>query len=199
MGVLLGVGDGSRARGLLESWPHGVLFLVDPYVHLRRGYAHPDNLEDDDHQRVYEKLRNVLHDLPGAQGRYSFVREFSFAVPQVWREKMPGSDPSFVFLDANPSLGAVRVDLKAWWPILAAGGLIGGSNYSSEGDGSVFGARLAVDEFAAELGLEVFATSDPLEPAWLMQKPGGEPLWRLTSPQQLYEDAKYVWSFMKTL
>eukprot|EP00440_Ansanella_granifera_P032563 gb/GFBE01035330.1/.p1 GENE.gb/GFBE01035330.1/~~gb/GFBE01035330.1/.p1 ORF type:complete len:237 (+),score=24.37 gb/GFBE01035330.1/:1-711(+) len=172
LGVLLGVGDGSRSLELLGSWQQGILFLVDPYIHLRRGYDRPDNVDDNEHQRRFENLRNVLHDNPSAQGRYSFVREFSFAVPPIWREKKWGPDPMMVFLDANPSYGAVRTDLLAWWPLLSEGGVLAGSNYTSEGDGSVVGVKSAVDDFAASMGLPVFVTDDASEPVWLIQKPG---------------------------
>lgn len=170
IGVLLGVGNGRLALELLRSWPHGVLFLVDPYIHLRRGYDREENLQDDDHQRQYEHLRNLLHDMPEVQGRYSFVREFSFAVPQVWREKQWANDPKFVYHDGNPSYGAVRTDLNAWWPILASGGIMAGTNYTTRGDGSVVGVRRAVEEFAGQRGLQVFVTNDPVEPSWLLLK-----------------------------
>lgn len=182
-GVLLGVGNGRLALELLQAWSHGVLFLVDPYIHLRRGYDRMENLEDDAHQRQYEHLRNVLHEMPGVQGRYSFVREFSFGVPQIWREKQWGPDPRFVYLDANPSYGAVRTDMHAWWPLLAAGGVmvaiqsqsgrfLAGTNYTTLGDGSVVGVRRSVDEFAAARGLQVFITSDVPEPTWILVKGG---------------------------
>ncbi|CAE8583661.1 unnamed protein product [Polarella glacialis] len=171
LGVLIGVGAGARALEILDAWPHGVLFLVDPYIHLRRGYDRQQNVEDEAHQRNYEDLRQVLHGHAGVQGRYSFLREFSFAVPPLWREKQFGPDPSFVYLDANPSFGAVWTDLVAWWPLLAPGGVIGGSNYTSQGDGSEVGVRQAVDRFAAEGGLPVFVTDDAEEPTWIIQKP----------------------------
>lgn len=169
-GVLLGVGSGRVGLELLNTWPTGVLFLVDPYIHLRRGYDRPENVDDYEQQRQYEHLRNVLHDRPDVQGRYSFVREFSFAVPQIWREKQWGPDPKFVYLDAIPSYGAVRTDLHAWWPLLAQGGVMAGTNYTTLGDGTAVGVRRAVDEFAVERGLQVFVTSDLGEPGWILLK-----------------------------
>jgi len=166
--VILGVGSGRLSLELLAEWPQSVLFLVDPYVHLQQGYDREENLDDESHQRQYEHLRNVLHDKPEVQGRFSFVREFSFAVPQVWREKQWAADPKLIFHDANPSYGAVRTDLHAWWPMLAQGGIMAGTNYTTRGDGSVVGVRRAVDEFAAELGLQVYVTSDLHEPMWLL-------------------------------
>mmetsp|Transcript_22547 Transcript_22547/g.46794 ORF Transcript_22547/g.46794 Transcript_22547/m.46794 type:complete len:211 (+) Transcript_22547:1-633(+) len=170
-GVLLGVGDGTRAKELLGAWPHGVLFLVDPFIHLRRGYDRPENVDDATHQRNYDNLRSNLHDKASVQGRYSFVREFSFSVPKIWVEKSWGPQPMMVFHDANPSYGAVRMDLLEWWPLLSEGGTFCGANYSTEGDGSVVGVKLAVDEFAASAGLTVFVTEEETEPMWILQKP----------------------------
>jgi len=192
VGVILGVGSGRLLLELLAEWPQSVLFLVDPYVHLQQGYDREENLDDESHQRQYEHLRNVLHDKPEMQGRFSFVRAFSFAVPQVWRENQRAADPKkifhdanpsygaedqwaadpkFIFHDANPSYGAVRTDLHAWWPMLEQGGIMAGTNYTTCDDGSVVGVRRAVDEFADEVGLQVFVTSDPHEPMWLLLRP----------------------------
>lgn len=168
-GVLIGVGRGQLALELLRAWPRGVLFLVDPYIQMR-GYDRAENVDDNQHQRNYEYVRNLFHDLPEVQGRFSFVREFSHAVPKVWREKSWGPDPMAVYVDGNPSYGAVLADLRAWWPLLAAGGLMAGSNYTTLGDGSAVGVRHAVDEFALQHGLQVFITSDTPEPAWILLK-----------------------------
>ena len=148
-GVLIGVGNGRLALELLKSWPSGVLFLVDPYIHLRRGYDRPENLQDDDHQRQYEHLRNVLAETPQVQGRFSFVREFSFGIPKVWREKQWGPDPKFIYADANPSYGAVRTDLQAWWPMLASGGVTPRQEDSRP--------WLSGDRWKVHVGLEVLA------------------------------------------
>eukprot|EP00434_Breviolum_minutum_P000652 symbB.v1.2.000570.t3/scaffold3.1/size669525/10 len=145
-GVLLGVGDGTKAKELLNAWPHGVLFLVDPFIHLRRGYERPQNVDDATHQRHYDNLRSHFHDKSSVQG----------------------PEPMMVFHDANPSYGAVRMDLLEWWPLLSEGGTFCGSNYTTEGDGSVVGVKLAVDEFAASLGLSVFVTDDEQEPFLLI-------------------------------
>lgn len=169
-GILLGVGKGRLALELLREWPLGVLYLVDPYIHFRRGYDRPENVDDVQHQRNYDNLRSSMMDAPGLQGRYSFAREFSFAMPGYWREKMEGPDPRAVIFDANPSYGAVRTDLRAWWPLLAHSGIMCGTNYSTLGDGTVVGTRKAVDEFAAEHGLQVYVSDEANEPWWFLSK-----------------------------
>eukprot|EP00927_Polykrikos_kofoidii_P083507 TRINITY_DN8565_c0_g1_i1.p1 TRINITY_DN8565_c0_g1~~TRINITY_DN8565_c0_g1_i1.p1 ORF type:complete len:255 (+),score=35.23 TRINITY_DN8565_c0_g1_i1:53-817(+) len=169
-GVLLGVGEGRLALELLQTWTKGVLFLVDPYIHLSRGYYREANVDDNEHQRHYENIRQTLRLMPDVQGRFSFVREFSFSVPKYWVEKQWGPPPRFVYHDANPSYRAVRTDLEAWWPMLAGGGILAGKNYTTILDGAVVGVRRAVDEFAAANGLQVFLTNDPSEPTWIVIK-----------------------------
>eukprot|EP00927_Polykrikos_kofoidii_P083508 TRINITY_DN8565_c0_g1_i2.p1 TRINITY_DN8565_c0_g1~~TRINITY_DN8565_c0_g1_i2.p1 ORF type:complete len:255 (+),score=30.09 TRINITY_DN8565_c0_g1_i2:53-817(+) len=169
-GVLLGVGEGRLAVELLQTWTRGVLFLVDPYIHLSRGYYREANVDDNEHQRNYENIRETLRVLPDVKGRFSFVREFSFSVPKYWIEKQWGPPPKFIYHDANPSYHAVRTDLEAWWPMLPAGGIFAGRNYTNLLDGAVVGVRRAVDEFAAANGLQVFLTNDPSEPTWIVIK-----------------------------
>ena len=55
--VILGVGRGDFALRLLRDWSsaHG-LYLVDPFIHQWRGYNDPANLQDNEHQMVFEEL-----------------------------------------------------------------------------------------------------------------------------------------------
>lgn len=85
-----------RWMGCLVAGP------IEPADKRHRGFDRPENVDDNEQQRRYEHLRNVLHDRPGVQGRYSFVREFSFAVPDIWREKQWGPDPRFVYFNGHP-------------------------------------------------------------------------------------------------
>lgn len=56
-----------------------------------------------------------------------------------------------VFLDGSHDGPSVTDDLRAWWPVLAAGGLLGGHDYTDKHPG----LREAVDAFAHEKGLVV--------------------------------------------
>ena len=55
---MLGVGDGERVLHFLDTWPLGVFYLVDPFIHLFRGYDSPENLSDKEQQLRFESLRN---------------------------------------------------------------------------------------------------------------------------------------------
>ena len=63
------------------------------------------------------------------------------------------------------------------WPILAEGGLIGGSNYGDVGEidrpWQPIGVKSAVDRFFSELGLtkDLFFSGDVGLPGWWIFKP----------------------------
>ena len=163
LGIILGVGNGTFALELLEKWPGGGLYLIDPYIHLYKGYDDAENLSDVDHQIVYENLRNVLHKR-GFDFRHTFVRDFSYSFGGVWvRKSLP--QPTFVYIDNNHSFLAVSKDLQVWWDILAPGGLMAGSWYIGE-------SKRAVDEFFMKKGIHnaLYFTEGAPHPNWLIFK-----------------------------
>lgn len=62
IGVLLGVGTNPLYLELLSHWQNSAgLYLVDPFIHVPRGYEGGGNLPDIEHQRIFEDLRNKIH------------------------------------------------------------------------------------------------------------------------------------------
>lgn len=169
LGVLLGVGRGDFAIRLLRDWSsaHG-LYLVDPFIHQWRGYDDPANLQDNEHQMVFEDLRNRLEPY---EGRYVLVRDFSYSFAEVYRkaEQTPGV-ATFIYIDANHAEEEVTRDLELWWPILASGGLMSGSTYMDDAARKIQ-VRSAVDRFASQRQLQVITTTDDMPPSWFIVKP----------------------------
>lgn len=64
----------------------------------------------------------------------------------AWFEQH-GHRPSFVFLDGDHSLDAVRADVRAWWPLLAPGGTLAGHDY----DRTETVRRAVVERFGAHV------------------------------------------------
>lgn len=168
LGVILGVGRGDFALRLLNDWTvsQGV-YLVDPYIHIWRGYDDPGNLQDREHQLMYEDLRNRLVQF---EGRYVLVRDFSHSFAETYQKggQSPGS-PSFVYVDANPAEEAVSRDLDLWWPLLASGGILAGGSYTDSNDKKAR-VKTVVDRFATKLGLQVYLTHDDVPPSWFLMK-----------------------------
>eukprot|EP00931_Biecheleriopsis_adriatica_P067020 TRINITY_DN41227_c0_g1_i1.p1 TRINITY_DN41227_c0_g1~~TRINITY_DN41227_c0_g1_i1.p1 ORF type:complete len:354 (-),score=49.96 TRINITY_DN41227_c0_g1_i1:34-1095(-) len=169
LGVILGVGRGDFALRLLRDWSSAQgLYLVDPYIHQWRGYDDPANLQDTEHQMIFEELRNRLEPF---EGRYVLVRDFSHSFAEIYRrgDQTPNV-ATFVYIDANHAEDAVSRDLELWWPVLASGGLLAGSSYVDDASGRVR-VRSAVDRFAAQRQLQVITTQDDMPPSWFIVKP----------------------------
>lgn len=76
------------------------------------------------------------------------------------RAAMPES-AACVFIDADHSYEAVRDDLRAWWPVVAKGGLFAGHDYH------LFpGVKRAVDEWAKANGHDVIVEGE----CWFVEK-----------------------------
>lgn len=74
VGVILGVGKGEFVSRLLKAWKSTFLYLVDPYIHIWRGYDEPSNVDDKTHQMIFETLRSQLVSF---EGKHMFIRDFS--------------------------------------------------------------------------------------------------------------------------
>ena len=167
LGVVLGVGHGEFVTELLESW-NGGLYLVDPYIHIYKGYDDPANVDDKTHQLIYERIRADLH--KQYEFRHVIVRDFSHSFAEVWTKKnLPR--PTFVYVDGNHATEAVRRDLGAWWDLLAPGGVIAGSMYIDDPSKRI-GVKGAVNTWFSQAhgGIPVFATGG-LYPDWVVFKP----------------------------
>jgi len=168
LGVVLGIGRGDFALRLLADWGSSQgLYLVDPFIHIWRGYDDPSNLSDRDHQVLFEELRNRLAPF---EGRHVLVRDFSHSFAETYSRGGAAGQPSFVYVDANHAEQAVSRDLELWWPLLAPGGMLSGSTYTDDADGRVR-VRKSVDRFAAGLGAKVYLTHDDQPPSWFIFKP----------------------------
>lgn len=167
LGIILGVGRGDFALQLLQDWSTaGGIYLVDPFIHVR-GYDDPANVDDREHQLVFEDLRNRLFPF---EGRHQLVRDFSYSFAESFRQGGPGTPaPNFVYVDANHAEQAVAQDLELWWPLLARGGVLAGSTYMDSADGRIR-VRTAVDRFASRNQVRVHLTRDDQPMSWFMFK-----------------------------
>jgi hypothetical protein len=159
-GVVLGVGRGQFTKSLLSNWAGG-LYLVDPYIHIWRGYDDPSNVDDETHQLIFENLRR---DLVPFEHRHVFVRDFSESVAELWRNKSLPS-PVFVYVDNNHAEAAVRRDLELWWELLTPGGVIAGSMYHS------LQVKRAVDMFIEHVNTNVYLVGNQFQSEWIVFKP----------------------------
>ena len=160
LGVILGVGTGEFATSVLEKWDGG-LYLVDPYIHIWKGYDDPSNVDDKTHQLIYESLRTQLHSR--FEHKHVMVRDFSSSFANLWKEKtIP--NPTFVYIDNNHSSDAVKRDIELWWNLLSPGGIMAGNMYLNDG------VRGAVEEKLAGNHTVHISQNPYEEPNWFVFK-----------------------------
>lgn len=168
LGIVLGVGRGDFALRLIPEWTTAQgIFLVDPFIHIWRGYDDPANLQDNEHQMVFENLRNQLAPF---EGRYVMVRDFSHSFAETYKKNGPGIPPTFCYIDANHGEEAISRDIELWWQLLVPGGILAGSTYT-DADGGRIRVRSVVDGFASKHGLQAQFTHDDSPPSWFLFKP----------------------------
>jgi hypothetical protein len=163
VGIVLGVGDGHLAADLLRHWTATYVYLVDPYIHIWRGYERAVNVDDKSHQIIYERLRYQF--TMAFEGRFMFVRDFSDEFAMTYKKAQGQPAPGFVFVDANPAYDHVRKDIDAWFPLLPAGSLMAGTMYGDP-DQTV-GVKRAVDEFVERNRLKFWTLQGGL---WAVEK-----------------------------
>jgi hypothetical protein len=162
-GVEVGVKLGKFSELILREWEGRLLISVDPWQEAPEAeYADRSNLEQDSHDFFFE----------ATQRRLAQFGERS----QVWRltsaegaARVEPASADFVYIDARHDYESVREDLALWHPKVRPGGVLGGHDYI---DGEIaagsFGVKSAVDEFCAELALELTVTTDDEWPTWVV-------------------------------
>eukprot|EP00921_Rhytidocystis_pertsovi_P013164 GHVQ01021348.1.p1 GENE.GHVQ01021348.1~~GHVQ01021348.1.p1 ORF type:complete len:590 (-),score=128.72 GHVQ01021348.1:1138-2826(-) len=174
-GVVLGVGDGHYSSAILSNWPRSAgLYLVDPYIHLWKGYDDPGNVSDKQHQLTLEILKEKMLTL--YPGQHLFVRDFSFSFKKTFDEG--GGQPlALVWVDANHNYKNVMRDIQDWWEYLIPGGMLAGTAYGNVPEDQIL-VKDAVQDFisATDSTIPVHVTSKSSVssrnlPCWFIIKP----------------------------
>ena len=155
VGIELGVAAGGFSVQLLENSTLSYLYGVDMYC---------DRKHDLDEYRAALKATNTY------RSRYSLLKmRFDQALPLFEEHCF-----DFIYVDGYAHTGEEGgKTFRDWWPKLKSGGIFAGDDYTPAWPLT----RAAVDQFAAENGLDVFVitpqTTGPfsLSPTWFTIKP----------------------------
>jgi predicted O-methyltransferase YrrM len=127
--------------GSSEHWLVAEYFALLPFLH---GYP-----------ALYHKfMSNVLR--AGVADQVVPLPLDSLNAVQVLRGT--GIIPEMIHLDGGHDYASVMADLRAWWPLLAPGGLLVGDDYFE--DGRWPGVRQAFDEFFGAQGITAIENKD---------------------------------------
>jgi len=88
-----------------------------------------------------------------SDGRVKIIREASVQAATFFEDETF----DFVYIDADHTYEGVSEDIRAWYPKVKVGGIIGGHDYveATSNDGLEFGVIKAVTEFREEKGIHV--------------------------------------------
>lgn len=125
VGAEIGVDVGAHAEALLTYGQVRLLHLIDPWPNIeRKGYCDGR--------------------LSRFRGRYSMHQATSLGMAVIFREIGP---LDFAYIDQEHDGLSVAADLRAWWPLVRPGGVLGYRNYAENRQNPL---DLAIESFVTE-------------------------------------------------
>lgn len=166
LGVEVGTYTGEYAALLAGQWEAGMLHTIDPYDWpvdptyvdgCRKDWTNGGELDPENVRHTAAKL---LTPIPGVSmiRRRSLEASFGYGLESL----------AFVYLDGNHAREAVAADIDAWWPRVAAGGVLCGHDfYDRDDDAQKCGVATAVWNFSEHIGVRPHIT--PCTSWWIIK------------------------------
>lgn len=160
-GVEIGVFHGEYASTILKDWKGERLTGIDPYVNQLfdeyRDGCNKSNME-------WVMTQMLLRLMPFSD-RFHLLRQKSADATTHFVDGFL----DFVYIDGNHSLPHIEHDLKAWWPKVKPGGIMGGHDFYTRSDvAQKCDVEKAVEEFRLLHDLEIVVTKCT---SWWLVKP----------------------------
>ncbi len=167
VGVWKGGSTLTMARALRELQIDGVVIAIDTWLGSSEHWMSPKLFRELGFETGYPSLYHKFMANVASEGLQDYVAPLpidSLNAHAVF--KASGLRPSVVHIDAGHDYASVTGDLKAWWPMLAPGGVLVADDYSPDG---VWPEVLrAVDDFFAA---EPHAGFEAMEGKAMVRKP----------------------------
>jgi hypothetical protein len=158
--VEVGTDRGEFAVDFLDKWTGEMLFCVDPWAPY----------EDMPWDRTGD-LMLACAALARHHRRVRLLRTTSEEAARYLSVYLNGI--GLVYLDGAHDFENVARDIRAWWPLVIAGGVLAGDDFDDQEHEGVIAAVLA---FAKEQDLTVRLTTDYNRfPSWYIEKAAPEP------------------------
>ena len=167
-GAEVGVKCGQFSEYLLDHWKGRRLYAIDPWREFAREVYHDaDNVNQQEQELNYGITTRRL----ARFGERAVVLRMTSE--EAAQTILDGS-LDFAYLDARQDYESEKEDIGLWYPKIRPGGILCGHDYlDGEMNGTRFGVKRAVDEFAQAQGLPVKVTlREPVYKSWLVVKPG---------------------------
>jgi len=166
VGVEVGVWQGRMSCALLRALPNLTLYMVDTWSPAAKGSEYRASGDKCANATPRDMVQALTTAIAGTQFAAERRRVWCMDshTASLWFA-LAGSEPDFVFIDANHTRAAVMHDVEAWGGVVADGGLLCGHDYHSPRWGSEVDP--AVDGYAAKYGYTVEAGEDH---TWFIRK-----------------------------
>ena len=173
----IGVCHGGLSEFLLKETPVGRLFCIDPYRKFDDA-LYVDTLNSMSQQDMDIKYLQVWHRLKGNYiSRVELIRECSVYAAMLF----PKDSMDFVYIDANHSFNAVRMDIMTWILKIKPGGILAGDDVESldlphvDGNARIVHSTGAYSDCGVHAALEAVRADNP----WFdYQVVGSQWFWR---------------------
>lgn len=155
VGIEIGVDEGSSTYWFLKSVPSLTLHGIDPYA----GYIdwNGNDIDQDNRNRVRDGMINKISEF---SDRFTLHQKTSDSAVEDFKD----GEYDFIFIDGLHEYDQVLKDCRNYYSKIKSGGVFSGHDYKV-----IAGVTKAVDEFAAEVGIEVKYL--PNKDVWYWIKP----------------------------
>jgi hypothetical protein len=161
VGAEIGVAFGENAKDILDGWPNGRLYLIDPYK-IWPAEQYVDGSSKIDFKAAFE---GAMNDLAGHLPRVCWQRMTSDEA-LAWH---PAESLDCVYLDGNHHNPQIHRDIYEWWKVVRRGGILGGHDYyNMNTDYFRCDVKSEVDGFCEAMGLTLHTTECT---SWWIAKP----------------------------
>ena len=163
-GAEIGVLRGEFSDHLLKYWKGKKLYLIDAW----RNFPGKVDFNNPDHNGQLDNIAKAFMSVYPYNERATLIRELSSEACNLFKNEFL----DFIYLDAAHDFETVYQDLVLWYPKIKKGGIFFGHDYlDCDAGHTLFGVKSAVDTFAKERSLEVFATKEDNYPNWAITIP----------------------------
>jgi GR25 family glycosyltransferase involved in LPS biosynthesis len=168
-GAEIGVGDGNFSEILIRDAAFSEFYSIDSWSVDIYDTFYPDGRHyiNEQAEACYQKTTERLSQFGG---RSKIIRDTSVNASA----RFPDEFFDFVYIDADHTEEAVKLDLDAWFPKVRKGGMLAGHDYldakmvweNGNGIYSMFGVKTVVDNFVKEKDLKLILIEEKEWAPW---------------------------------
>lgn len=167
-GIEIGVQSGFFSEKIFSTWQIcRKFYMVDLWKHQPDEiYYDAANFDDYRHEQYYIECRNRFSKYDS--NKYQLLRKSSEEASELFSDEYF----DFIYIDANHSYDAVRIDLEKWYPKIKRNGIFCGHDYE-DNETARFGVKSAVDSFFGEKRIHITSFDNPSTknaPSWIVVK-----------------------------